>query len=134
MSALLDGLVVLVVEDDDDALALLTTMMANQGAVVMPAPDALSALETLTRIRPNVLVSDMSMPERDGGWLVTEARSQGLLDGVPALLVTALPMTTQEVLDAGFDAYLCKPVDPSVLCETVHALVRPSMPSSAATA
>jgi DNA-binding response OmpR family regulator len=134
MSALLDGLVVLVVEDDDDALALLTTMMANQGAVVMPAPDALSALETLTRIRPNILVSDMTMPERDGGWLVTEARSQGLLDGVPALLVTALAMTTQEVLDAGFDAYLRKPVDPSVLYGTVHALVRPSTPSSAAPA
>jgi CheY-like chemotaxis protein len=50
--------------------------------------------------------------------------SQGLLNGVPTLVVTAQTMTPQQVQEAGFDAYLRKPVDPTVLCETVRTLAR----------
>ena len=64
------------------------------------------------------------MPERDGVWLLTEARRQGLLNGVPTLVVTALAMTPQEVQETGFDAYLRKPIDPTVLCNTVQYLAR----------
>jgi CheY-like chemotaxis protein len=120
----LDGIVVVLVEDAPDALALFTAMMMNRDAVVIPAPDAKEALEALARIAPHVLVSDMHMPEGDGGWLVSEARRQGLLNGVSTLVVTALTMTPQQVQEAGFDAYLRKPVDPTALCETVRTLAR----------
>jgi CheY-like chemotaxis protein len=131
MPAPLDGIVVLIVEDDPDALALLQVMMEYQGAVVLPAADAQSALDTLGRVRPDVLVSDMSLPERDGRWLATEARNHGLLNGVPALLMTAHTMISQQVQQAGFDAYLRKPVDPTVFCATVLALARPTSQPSA---
>jgi|RhiMetdeSRZDD1v2_1073273.scaffolds.fasta_scaffold1662161_1 CheY-like chemotaxis protein len=85
----------------------------------------------LTRMRPEVLVTDMTMPERDGAWLVTEARTRGLLNGVASLVVTALAMTPQQVREAGFDAYLRKPVDPHHLCRTVHSLARPGTQPSA---
>jgi DNA-binding response OmpR family regulator len=120
----LEGVVVIAVEDDPDALALLRLAMEQAGALVVPASDAKAALETLGRVRPTVLISDLSMPEQDGSWLVTEARRSGLLADVPALVVTALTMTPREVREAGFDAYLRKPVDPLLLCETVRALVR----------
>ena len=131
MLARLEGIVVVIVEDDPDALALYRFMIEYQGAVVVPAADAQSALDTLGRMKPDVLVSDMNLPERDGRWLATEARSHGLLNGVPALLVTAHAMTSEQVQQAGFDAYLRKPVDPAVLCIAVHALARPTSQPSA---
>jgi DNA-binding response OmpR family regulator len=124
MSTPLEGVVVVAVEDDPDALDLLKIAMEQAGALVVPASDAKAALETLGRVRPTVLVSDLTMPRHDGAWLVSEARRAGLLAGVPALVVTAITMTPQQVQEAGFDAYLPKPVDPDVLCETVRVLAR----------
>lgn len=124
MPGSLAGIIVVAVEDDPDSLALLTIIMETHGALVVSASDAQSALEKLRRLRPTVLVSDMSMPYRNGAWLVTEARRAGLLAGVPALVVTAFQMTPQEVREAGFDAYLRKPVDPTALCVTVRRLAR----------
>ena len=126
MPAPLVGLVVAVVEDDPDALALFRFILEREGAVVLPASEPQSVLETLSSLRPHVLVSDMQMPDWAGARLVAEARSRGLLEGVPTLAVTALTMTPEEVQAAGFDAYLHKPVDPHQLCQTVYDLARPS--------
>jgi DNA-binding response OmpR family regulator len=120
----LGNVVVIAVEDDPDALDLLRIVLEHDGALVVPASDAYSALEKLRLLRPTVLVTDLSMPWQDGRWLVAEARRSGLLPGVPVLAVTALTMTPQEVHDAGFDGYLQKPVDPFALSETVRALAR----------
>ena len=126
MPALLDGIVVIVVEDDPDSLDLLSMVMEQRGAVVVQASDATSALETLTRVRPNVLVTDMSMPGRNGWWLMHEARTQGLLNGVAAVAVTALTLTPQQVREAGFEVYLRKPIEPALLCARVLDLARRS--------
>ena len=131
MPTLLDGIVVVVVEDDPDSRDLLTAVMAQRGAVVVPASDATSALEMLTQVRPNVLVTDMSMPDRDGWWLMHEARTQGLLIGVGTVAVTAVSLTPQQVRDAGFDVYLRKPIDPALLCARVHAVAHRSTERSA---
>jgi CheY-like chemotaxis protein len=118
----LEGIIVVAVEDDPDALDVLKIVMEHEGALVVPASDADSALEKLRCVRPALLVADVSMPSHDGRWLVTEARRSGLLPDVPALAVTALAMTPTEVREAGFDAYLQKPVDPWLLRETVREL------------
>jgi len=120
-----------VVEDDPDSLELLRAVMEQRGAVVVSAPDATSALEKLTHVRPDVLVTDMSMPGRDGWWLMHEARTQGLLTGVAAVAVTAVTLTPQQVREAGFDVYLRKPIDPALLCARVHAVARRSTRRSA---
>jgi CheY-like chemotaxis protein len=122
MADALRGVVVVAVEDDPDGLALLQLIMEHDGALVVPAPDANSALETLRRVRPTIVVTDLSMPSHDGIWLVAEARRSGLLTDVPAVLLTAFTMTPEEVRQAGFDAYLQKPVDPIALRGTVRAL------------
>jgi DNA-binding response OmpR family regulator len=118
----LNGILVVAVEDDPDALALLKLILEHAGALVIAVPDAKSGLKILGSLRPTVLVSDMSMATHDGAWLLTEARSAGLLTDIPALVVTALTMTPREVQEAGFDAYLQKPVEPTELCKTVRAL------------
>ena len=64
MPAALWGLLIVVVEDDPDALALFQVVLEYEGALVMAAPGAQSALDMLNRMRPQVLVTDMTMPER----------------------------------------------------------------------
>ncbi len=100
-------------------------ILEYEGALVMSTPAAQPALELLGRIRPDVLVSDVQMPDRNGAWLVAEARHRGLLQGVPAVVVTAAAMTREQVHRAGFDAYLRKPVEPKLLWQTVYSLARP---------
>jgi CheY-like chemotaxis protein len=120
------GIVVVVVDDDSDALDLFRAVLEYHGALVMCVPGPQPALELLSRMRPDVLLSDMQMPDWDGAWLVAEAHNRGLLRTVGTLVVTAAAMTPQQVRDAGFDAYLRKPVDPHQLCDRVYALARPS--------
>src|SRR4051794_2013967 len=120
----LSGVHVLLVDDDADARAVMQMVMEYQGALVIPATDAKSALGLLDTVKPDVLVSDINMPEHDGFWLLQEARRLARLDGVPALAVTGLELTPKEIEAAGFHGYLRKPVDPNMLCNTVHALAR----------
>jgi CheY-like chemotaxis protein len=124
------GIVVVVVEDDPDALALFRVILEYGSALVMSAPGAQAALDMLGRMRPDVLVTDLQMPGWDGAWLIAEARNRGLLKSVGTLVVTATAMTPKQVQDAGFDAYLRKPVDPHQLRDTVYALARPNAPPS----
>jgi CheY-like chemotaxis protein len=131
MPTLLNGIVVVVVEDDPDSRELLKMIMEQRGATVVAASDAVSALEALRRVRPNVLVTDVSMPGRDGLWLMQEALTHGLLNGVGAVALTAMSLTPQQIRDAGFDVHLLKPIDPAVLCARVHGLARRSTPRSA---
>ena len=120
----LTGIHVLLVDDDPDAREIMQLVMEYQGALVLGAPDAKSALGQLATLKPDVLVSDINMPGHDGFWLLEEARRLDRLDGVPTLAVTALALTPQQLKEAGFNAYLRKPVDPNELCNTVQALAR----------
>ena len=103
-------------------------VMEYQGALVITADSAKGAIALMATVRPNVLVSDISMPQHDGFWLIAEARKLGYLEGVPTLAVTALALSAREIKDAGFDAYLRKPVDPDILCGTVQKLGRGQTP------
>ena len=121
----LDGVHVLLVDDNADTLELFTKVMTYQGALVIPVTNAKAALNTLTALRADVLITDITMPEHDGFWLLREARNQGVLKGIPVLAVTALgPQHARRLDEAGFDAHLFKPVDPNELCTTVQALAR----------
>ena len=120
----LAGVHVLLVDDDDDSRDIMRTIMEYQGALVIVATSAKAALIVMETMKPDVLVSDINMPEHDGFWLLGEAHKRGWLDGVATLAVTALDFTAQQMTDAGFDSYLRKPVDPNMLCNTVQALAR----------
>lgn len=127
----LRGIHVLVVEDDDDSRELLETMLAYCGALVTTAASARVALNTLRRVTADVLLSDISMPEQDGYWLIREVRALPAERGgaIPAVAITAhgYPHGVDRTLAAGFQAHLRKPVDPWELARTISILVgRPS--------
>jgi CheY-like chemotaxis protein len=123
----LRGIHVLVVEDDDDSRELLETILVYCGALVTAAASALEAMNILRRVTADVLLSDISMPEQDGYWLIREVRALPPERGgtIPAVAITAhgYPHGADRTLTAGFQAHLCKPVDPWELARTIATLV-----------
>jgi signal transduction histidine kinase/CheY-like chemotaxis protein len=119
----LAGVRVVVVDDEEDARMLAARLLEDSGATVFAAASAEAALAAIERERPDVLVSDVSMPEHDGYQLIRRLRS---LDGpfLPAIAVTAFARVEdrEQALAAGFSAHLAKPVEAAVLVATVAKL------------
>ena len=122
----LRGMKVLVVEDDEDARAIVTRILADHAAEVMSAASASEALEALWTATPDVLVSDIGMPDVDGYELIRRVRAlppKGSAS-VPAIALTAFARTEDRdrALSAGYQAHLAKPVEPWRLVAVVAAL------------
>lgn len=131
--ALLAGLRVLLVEDDDDARGWMRIVLRAQGADVAVAATLRQGLDQFFQYAPDVLVSDISLPDGDGYTLIerirdSEATAHGTTYGarraVPAIALTARTMTTDRLraLAAGFQLHIPKPVSPDELLLTVAAL------------
>jgi len=130
---LLQGVRVLVVDDEADARELLTTLLGQYGAEVIAVTSASEALEALHRLKPNVLVSDIGMPEEDGYTLIRQIRMLKAEQGgrIPAVALTAYARTedrTQALL-AGFQLHVPKPVNPDELAVVVANLAGRIQPS-----
>jgi CheY-like chemotaxis protein len=110
----LRGLHVLVVDDDRDTREMLRQVLTHAGALVTTAADGESALVILKNVAADVVISDLSMPRRDGRWLIRNVRAlEGRQGKVPAIAITAYRETEFETdaLAAGFDVYVEKPLD-----------------------
>jgi CheY-like chemotaxis protein len=120
------GIRVLVVDDDRECLELITTLLSLHGAIVTAVGSALDALVTLQRERPDVLLSDVSMPGQDGYWLIRNVRALPAAHGgeTPAAAVTALMSSYHraELPGAGYQVLVTKPFDPERLVGVVEAL------------
>ena len=124
--AQLEGVRVLIVDDDADTCAVLARILIQAGATAMTAPDVGSALAELDRFQPQVLVSDIGMPERDGYDLIREVRARGhSYQSLPAIALTALagPQDRRRALRAGYQVHVAKPADASELSAAIAALI-----------
>lgn len=123
----LDGVHVLVVDDDDDTRDVLRAYLAHHGARVTIASRATEALAALHRVKVDVVVSDLSMPEMDGHELVRRLRTfpGELNQPTPAIAVTAFDTVEHRhrAREVGFAAYLAKPLDPDLLVQAIARLV-----------
>ena len=125
----LDGVQVLLVDDDPDTLQILNVTLAEQRATVQTAASAAEALEVLQWFKPDVLVSDLAMPDEDGYSLIgkvreREAEGNGQL---PAIALTAYVRVKDRVraLSAGFNMFVPKPVEPQELITAIANLAEP---------
>jgi CheY-like chemotaxis protein len=120
------GVHILIVEDDPISAEMFTMLLEYAGALVTVAGTADYALRLLDRVIPDVLVSDIFLPEKDGFWLIGQLRERRAKQGgaIPAIAVTAGEYRQQEILAAGFQVYLRKPIEPKALCQAIAALVR----------
>jgi len=122
----LDGVRVLVVDDDEDTRDLVHQMLAAQGAIVSSASSAEEALNLVARSRPDVLLSDIGMPNVNGYSLIRSIRSMPEDHGgtIPAVALTAYAREgdRERAYTAGFQAHVTKPVDPDMLAAVVASL------------
>jgi len=127
--ARLDGVQVLVVDDEPDARRVLALVLERVGAVVATADSARAAIEALPSAHPDVLISDLGMPEQDGLDLIRQLRGAGhSATDLPAIALTAFVQRddAQSALSAGFQVHLPKPVDPHELTSVIARLARRS--------
>lgn len=118
----LDGQRVLVVDDDATSRASLAAALETMGAQVSTAQSGHDALDVVERQAPNVVLSDLAMPDGDGFWLLDRIRHlPGGSGHLPVIAVTAHAGNADRhrVMAAGFDAYLCKPVDMPTLASVI---------------
>jgi PAS domain S-box-containing protein len=122
----LDGCRVLVVDDDRESCEVMVEALRLYGASVRAALSATEAVEALSEFKPDVVLSDIAMPGRDGYAVLSEVRALGnaLEAHVPVAAVTAHAHADdrQRAIAAGFDEYLAKPLDPAALARAVAAL------------
>jgi len=125
---LLSGLNVLIVDDDSDTLTLMATALTRRQANVTAVSSAGEAIEEITRKRPDVLVSDIAMPDEDGYGLIRKIRSleKGVSENIPAVAITAYAKEEdrERALSAGFQIYLAKPVELTELISVVARAAR----------
>jgi CheY-like chemotaxis protein/nitrogen-specific signal transduction histidine kinase len=120
----LSGLRVLVVDDEPDTLELLKRVLGDSRAQVAAAPSVEVALATLSGFEPHVLISDVSMPGRDGYELIRAVRTTVSPAQLPAAALTAFarPEDAERAREAGFQVHLSKPVEPEQLVKAVALL------------
>ena len=129
----LNGVRVLVVDDARYVLDVLRDMLMGSGAKVTAVDSADEALDVLQRERPDVLLSDLSMPGKGGYWLIGQVRtlSPGQGGATPAAALTAYttPEHRASVIRAGFQDHVGKPVGLRELIDVVATLALKEQPS-----
>jgi CheY-like chemotaxis protein len=128
------GVRVLVVDDDVDAQQAIAAILELHGAEVATAASAASALAALQRRRPDVLVTDIGMPDADGYDFMRRLRDRTPGEPIPAVALTGYASSAdrERALAAGFAVHLAKPVPPEDLIATVRLLAaRPAADANA---
>ena len=122
------GVRVLLVDDDADVRFLMAATLESEGAIVTESTSARDAYAVLQLERPDVLVTDLTMPGEDGFWLIaaTRALSAAHGGGTPAAALTGhvTPEDRASVLRAGFQFHVAKPVDRDHLVGIVAILAQ----------
>jgi two-component system cell cycle response regulator DivK len=117
-------LVVLVVDDNPDILSAHAEILRRAGLEPLTARDGQAALELAFRLRPDVIVIDLWMPEMDGFEVARALRADERTRGTPIIAFTSLGYTVRKAVAAGCDALVRKGDDPEQLLVTIRKLTR----------
>ncbi|HEY8224835.1 MAG TPA: ATP-binding protein [Pyrinomonadaceae bacterium] len=123
----LEGLRVLLVDDEPEARQIISTVIKRMGAEVKACESATEALQLLVEWRPDVLMSDIAMPDEDGYSLIGKVRSlprdKGGATPAAALTAYARDEDRKRALDAGYQMHIAKPVTSNQLVMLIARLV-----------
>ena len=125
----LQGIRILVVDDDDNTREFLTFLLELHQANVIAVASADEAVASLTQFQPDLLLSDIGMPNVDGYMLMRQVRALPPEQGgqIPAIALTAYAgeIDYQQAMAAGFQKHMPKPIEPAKLVEAIASLVQP---------
>jgi PAS domain S-box-containing protein len=123
----LNGVKILVVDDDADTREFIAFLLEEYGANVTAVATATEALVSFTQFQPDLLLSDIGMPDIDGYMLMEQVRTLPPEQGgeIPAIALTAYAaeIDHQQALKVGFQRHVSKPVDPVKLVEVITKLI-----------
>ncbi len=113
---------ILIAEDNAVNRELLRELLEGRGYAVEEACDGQEALQMIAQCRPDVLLLDLSMPVLDGFATLRKIRENPEMGSLPVLAVTAYAMRgdQEKTVEAGFDGYLSKPINASLLNEALQ--------------
>ncbi|WP_445626415.1 ATP-binding protein [Nostoc sp. DSM 114167] len=124
---ILTGTQILVVDDDDDTRDFHTFVLEQAGAMVTAVTSAKEALQILAESEPDILLSDIGMPEMDGYMLMRQVKAlqANQAKQIPAIALTAYAgeINQQQALESGFQKHLSKPVEPEELIKEIATLI-----------
>jgi len=121
---------ILIIEDNPTNMELMVYLLTAFGYTPLMASDGLSGVDTARQTRPDLIICDIHLPKLDGYGVVAALKGDPALAHVPVLAVTALAMVgdRERLLDAGFDGYIGKPIEP----DTFVAEIETFLPAPAA--
>lgn len=129
----LAGMRILIVDDEPDARELLEMLLAQYGANIQAAASATEALSVMATFQPNLLVSDIGMPDMDGYKLIQQIRTLPAEQGgnIPAIALTAYAreVDSQQALNSGYQRHIAKPLDLERLLKAILTLSREAISS-----
>lgn len=119
---------ILVVDDDKDVVRLMRGYLEQAGYNVLAAYNGETALYMLRRERPDLLLLDLMLPDRDGREITRVVRDDPAIAGTPIIMLTARVADVDKIvgLEIGADDYVTKPYNPREVVARVHALLRRS--------
>lgn len=124
----LENVSILIVDDNSDNLEYITMVLEEAGAKVTALTNGYEVMEFLEREQPDILLSDIAMPEVDGYHLLYQIREFEKTSNkrLPVIAITAYAKQEDRIqaLTAGFEQFIPKPVDPTELVEIVAATIR----------
>ncbi|MEP0983964.1 ATP-binding protein [Leptolyngbya sp. FACHB-17] len=124
----LSGVRIFVVDDIQDSREFVAFVLQQAGAIVTMASSAQAALDQIREANPDVIISDIGMPDINGYELLQRIRQDfALSTRAIALTAYATENDQQQALESGFDRHLAKPIDPAALIEAVLVLAHSSL-------
>jgi two-component system cell cycle response regulator len=109
---LLEGWNIVVLDDEEDSLEVAEIILYEYGATVHTAANGKEGLETVLRVKPRFVISDLSMPVMDGWGFISAMKTNRELADIPCIALTAHAMVgdRERAVSAGFHNYLTKPL------------------------
>jgi PAS domain S-box-containing protein len=124
----LAGLEVLLVEDERESRELIRAVLRAAGANVVAIDSARDALNYLDAAHPDVIITDIAMPQMDGYAFVRELRRRSATQSMTIIALTAFPAGTAD--KSGFDAFLAKPIEPVDFVDAIARFMPPDQQSA----
>ena len=119
---------ILVVDDDRDIVRLVRSYLEKAGYEILTAYDGNTALRLMQAERPQLLILDLMLPDRDGWDVARVVRSDPRIESTPIIMLTARVEDHDKIvgLEIGADDYITKPFNPREVVARVRALLRRS--------
>ncbi|WP_232732846.1 response regulator [Achromobacter ruhlandii] len=113
---------ILLVDDQPTLVALMSEFLSGEGYEVATHTDGLTALRQMLELRPDVVITDFSMPGMDGGALLTAMRENAYLSDTPVLVLSGRPESELEAACSARATLLRKPAEPQDVLHAIRSL------------